>query len=159
MSVITKKDFHTPFNGTTLDKLSGVILRGISDQGAAASVIAANGQMTAFRPAAQDLVVNDAFFVASIQPAAGESIVVDVQMVPAGGGAAATILSGTLTYDSTNTKAPGEQIKLSFPKGKLIPKGAILTVVRTYTAGGGPAMGAGTANSVVIEAKPAKVAL
>lgn len=148
MSNLTHKDLR-PFGTTNATKLISHIKRGRSSQGAAATVASPAGLVANMDPVDQDMTITDITFVASVTPAAGESLVIDVTVD------GTTILSGTFTFNNTLVGDRVYSLKnLLLAASNRIRAGQIVRVIRTYTAGGGPAMGAATANAVVIEAAP-----
>lgn len=143
MSKLAKKDLHFPLNSVALNKLAGFLLRGVSEQLVAANLVAA--PMLRLAPASQAGQFKSLYFLSGAPAAAGESMVVDVLVN------GVSILSSTLTFDST--KAADTQYEFAITAGKeKYNAGDIVTVTRTYVAGGGPTM---TATTVVGEPTPA----
>lgn len=142
MSKLSKKDLHTPFNGKSLDKIAGYLLRGKSEQATAASLAA--DPMRHMVVATQNTTIQDLYLVSSAAAASGESMVFDVLVN------GASILTSTYTYNSASAAAT--QIKLPVNTAKRqINTGDRVTVTRTYTAGGTPSM---AATAVVLESSP-----
>lgn len=78
--------------------------------------------------------IQEAQAVLGVLPASGESMVIDIRKN------GSTILTGTLTVNSSTTSKYTDMTSLiSAALASFVP-GDIFTVVRTYTAGGGPAM-------------------
>lgn len=163
MSLLQRKDLHAPLNSLAIQKLLGHLNELNSPQGAAATQSVANGIISlATNPTGgavridpvmttQNYYIYDIYAFVSKTAGAGESIVYDVQMqTPTL--AFASVLTSTLTYNATSS--PDTQIKFSFANGIFVPAGSIFSVARTYTVGGGPALGAGAQNQVVIELTP-----
>lgn len=140
-----------PFTRGAAKHLIGHINRATSSQGAAASVASPAGLVPSLDPVHQAGQIQDISFVSSAQPATGESLVLDVTVN------GVSILSGTYTFNGTL-----EADTVYSLKGLLVNKqlnvGDIVRVIRTYTAGGSPALGSTTANSVRIEVAPESAA-
>lgn len=143
MSILTKKDLHTPFNNLTIQKIMGHILAKKSEQLAAAALatsLMTGGVIT------QRQVVQDLYALFGVAFGAGESLTIDVLVN------GATILNATLVLDSTQT--PDTQIPFVLSAafiaaGKVLNPGDRVQVTRTYTAGGAPTA---PVNTVVLEA-------
>jgi hypothetical protein len=133
MSTLNKNNFHTPLSGDSQVKLMGHLLKGRSEQAAAAD--AADGAMIGATPLTQRSNKFKLEFFCARLAAAGESMSVDVLRAPVAGGAAASILTAPFVYD--NTKAIGWH-PLPVAAGTVLNAGDIITVTRDYTAGGGP---------------------
>lgn len=133
MSTLNNNDFHTPLAKVSQEKLRGHMLRGRSEQAAAAT--AAGGAMVGATPLTQrSNKFKLQLFVARLA-AAGESLTVDVLRAPVAGGAAASILTAPYVYDSTKQLG---WIDLPVAAGVVLNAGDVITVSRTYAAGGGP---------------------
>lgn len=129
MSLLKKKDLHTPFTTKTILKIMGKMQRAVSEQAVAAT--AAGGVMIGGGPATHAGKILSAFVVLSAAPASGETMEYDLQVN------GSSVLTATLTVN--DTYSAGEQIELPLDPALLdIAIGDIVTVDRTYTAGGGP---------------------
>jgi len=138
-TAISKKALHTPFSGANgIPEMVGLIGRRSYDQQTAASG-------TTKRVAEHDGKIRKALIAVTALPAAGEDMVFDVQVN------GVSILSATpqLTNAATTTTGLYDFLSLVVAASSSIKVGDIVSVVRTYTAGGGPTpIGA---NEVILE--------
>jgi len=131
-----------PWGEQAYRDIIGLLNTGRSLQVAGAALAAQSVIMAQHAGRVNDIsvVLNEAF-------AAGESMVLDVLKAPAGGGAAASILTATVTLNATSAVNAKISLmaSLDLTKANFVP-GEIFQIVRTYVAGGGPAAPANVAS-------------
>lgn len=155
MSKLTGKDLRFPLNNDASRKLQGIMLRRAVSQAAAAT---ANLNLTHHGVpfVLQAGRIKDLFWILGTAAAAGESMVLDVQKSSNGGSSWATVLSATVTIDSTSTaRAQTSIFRLVLPASLSLAEGDMLRAALTYTAGGGPAPMANLAVVAEVEGTPA----
>lgn len=116
---------HMPVNNSTLAQLMGRINALRDTQQTAASATTYHGATHAGQLLHVRVWIN-------VAEASGESMIFDVQLN------GTTVLKNTITLDSTSA-AGYYDVSGQIVAGTFISPGDTLTVVRTYTAGGGPA--------------------
>ena len=128
---LKKKDLHVPFTGEsdnvpTLVKVGAMIMAQSDKQHTAVDAT------TLLWVATQDCDIRDLYVFAGTACASGESMTFDVKKN------GTTILSGVLTVDSTSTPRTKASMMSLVGANTHLSEGDVLTVVRDYTAGGGP---------------------
>ena len=114
-------------------------VRGQNTQGITAALATFNNALFGnLSPCGEARTIIEAYVMLGSAMASGESMVVNLKKYPAGGGAAVTVLTSTLTVDSTALAASKLTLALDPTKVSLAP-GDILHGQGTYVAGGGPA--------------------
>ena len=133
---LAKKDFHFPLSNTSRDRLTAFLLRGLSEQAAAASVVAASGSVARMTPVPQDMDIMDVWFLSGRPAASTETMTIDIQVQRAASGSLATILSAPYVF--SNTSVAGQQVSfanLLLPASKHLFAGDLVSVVRTLANG------------------------
>lgn len=143
--MLSNADLQPPWGPDQVKDVIGMLNKGKSLQTTAADLAAQPMIMAEFAGNIRDayIVINEVF-------GTGEDLVIDIQKLPAGGGAAATVL--TATYNLLPTDLPNTKISLRSlldpTKLSFLPGETFVCVRTGYTAGGGPTA---PANLVVIE--------
>lgn len=127
MGQLSQKDLHNPLNSRAIRRLRGRLEKIVSAQAVAATLTTTEILDIG---GAQAGNIQDLTFVAEAVAAANEDITVDVQKN------GVTILNNVLVYD--DTLLPGELIRLDYDVDTSFDVGDVVSVIRTYTAGGGP---------------------
>lgn len=122
MGQVSARHLRTPHG-----KASGKQLRARIDRQTSTQSAAASGTDTQVVEVAGDIM--DLVVTAAGVPAAGESLTIDVQKN------GVSVLTAPLVFDST---AGGKQKKFTPNANNPWKAGDLLTVIRTYVAGGGP---------------------
>lgn len=140
MSLTTAKDLRFPLNNDAVRKLTSLLGR----RSAILAALAANAGLVMSSDCGNQIEqpreITDLWFMLPLALASGESGTLDVQKSTNGGGAWATVLSGT--YALTASTPVKEQISLMstlLAASKGLTTGTMLRIVVTYVAGGGPA--------------------
>jgi hypothetical protein len=135
---VAKKDLHMPFNDVTLKKVRGVIMQLRDEQSAAATA-------TTNHMCRNNGLVTRCEVGVGVAPAAGESMTIDIQK-----NGTSILVGGPLSIDQAHATPKGcFDVTGNLVAGTQFAVSDVLTVVRTYTAGGGPAM---TATCVWVDA-------
>lgn len=143
MSELKKKDLHTPFTSLMITKILAHMFKGESEQKTATD---ATLDVPGMSITTQDLVVYGAYGMLKNVCATGEQMSFDLQVD------GVSILTAPLVLTASSSLLT--QVAASVdPTKTRIPKGSKVTVVRDYTAGGGPTPIVDT--KFVIEAYPA----
>lgn len=143
MSDLKKKDLHTPFTSLMITKILAHMFKGQSEQKTA---VDATLDVPGMSPTTQDLVVYEVYGMLKNACASGESMSFDLQVD------GVSILTTPLIMDSSSTLLTQTKAVVD-PTKTRIPRGSKVTVVRDYTAGGGPTPIVDT--KLVVEAYPA----
>jgi hypothetical protein len=136
--ILTYKDMHTPFNSVTLKKILAVLQQGRSEQAVAAT--AAGAALVNGTPALYAGNIKSIFVISAAVAGVAETMTYDVLVN------GASVLTAPYVFSITSTAKAQVDLPLD-PTKVAIATGDIITVSRTYVAGGAPTM---TANTVVV---------